>query len=224
MRVILPISLLLSAVVALTVSRSPPSSRCLLSHYVPGSFVILCRDTCVHMHQAYVYSRLLIFLILSPYRLSPILLWIWYFLIPTRSRLSFCYIPLFLLFRRVSFRPLIRHRCYLSYSPYNRIHSLLSPSLPCQSSSHSFVFISCFSLWSAPFPLPLFCFTPLLPRLRAPFSIIISSLAFSTLYLLARSSLYLLNSLNLLDTHRNSRAGMDFHSLRVILAYDGLRA
>lgn len=59
MRVILPISLLLSAVVALTVSRSLPSSRCLLSHYVPGSFVILCRDTCVHMHQhtfIHVYS------------------------------------------------------------------------------------------------------------------------------------------------------------------------
>lgn len=37
------------------------------------------------------------------------------------------------------------------------------------------------------------------------------------------SSLYLLNSLNLLDTHRNSCAEMDFHSLRVILAYDGLR-
>lgn len=36
MRVILPISLLLSAVVALTVSRSLPSSRRLLSHYVPA--------------------------------------------------------------------------------------------------------------------------------------------------------------------------------------------
>lgn len=124
MRVILPISLLLSAVVALTVSRSLPSSTLPSLSLRPGSFVILCRDTCVHMHAAYVYSRLLIFLILSPYRLSPILLWIWYFLIlPTRSRLSFCYTPLFLLFRRVSFRPPIRHRCYLSYSPYNRIHS-----------------------------------------------------------------------------------------------------
>lgn len=52
MRVILPISLLLSAVVALTVSRSLPAFVALPSLSLrPGSFVILCRDTCVHMHQ-----------------------------------------------------------------------------------------------------------------------------------------------------------------------------
>lgn len=70
MLVILPISLLLSTVVTPMVSRSVPSSRCLLSHYVPAlllSFVetpaCICRHTFIH--------ATLIFLVLSPYRLSP---------------------------------------------------------------------------------------------------------------------------------------------------------
>lgn len=103
-------------------------------------------------------------------------------------------------------------------------HSLpLPPSLLCQSSFHPFVFIFRSSLWRAPFFPPFLFYRFIAPRLRAPFSIIISSLAFSTLYLLTRPSLHLLNSLNLLDTHRNSRAEMDFYSLRVTLACDELR-
>lgn len=78
---------------------------------------------------------------------------------------------------------------------------LLFPSPLCQSSFHSFAFIFLlFSLENTFFPFLFYRF--IAPRLRVPFSIIISSLAFSTLYLLTRSSLYLLNSLNLLDTHR----------------------
>lgn len=70
MRVILPISLLLSAVVAVMVSRSVPSSRCLLSHYVPAlllSFVETPACICTGIR----LFALLIFLVLSPYRLSP---------------------------------------------------------------------------------------------------------------------------------------------------------
>lgn len=95
MRVILPISLLLSAVVAPTVSRSVPSSRCFLSHYVPSSFIILCRDTCAHM-QAYVYSRHSFFsfypLIASRHPLVNMIFLNSYPLAP-----YLCYVPLFLL-------------------------------------------------------------------------------------------------------------------------------
>lgn len=98
-----------------------------------------------------------------PLSLPAILLWIWYFLISTRSRLCFV-TSLFLLFRRVSFQPLVSPALppLFSLQP----HSFLPyPSLLCQSSSHSFVFISCSSLWSTFSP---FCFTALLRLVSAP--------------------------------------------------------
>lgn len=219
MRVILPISLLLSAVVTPTVSRSVPPLPLSSLSLRSGTFVILCRDTCVHM-QAYVYSRYSFFsfylLIASHHPLVNMIF------LNSYSRLSaLLYTAISLI--PSSFIPSFASHLALVLPLSLQSHSfLLFPSLLCQSSSHSSVFIFYSSLWRAPFS-PFLFYRFIAPRLRAPFSIIISSLAFSTLYLLTRSSLYLLNSLNLLDTHRNSRAEMDFHSLRVILAYDGLR-
>lgn len=152
MRVILPISLLFSAVVALMVSRSMLSSRCLLSHYVPTlllSFVETPACICTGLF------TLLIFIPLSP---LTILLWIWYFLIPTRSRLSL-YIAISLI--PSSFIPASRLAPVLPLLFSLQSHSFLSsPSLQCQSSSHSPVFIFCSSLWRASFSP--FCFTALL--------------------------------------------------------------
>lgn len=157
--------------------------------------------------------------------LSPlaILLWIWYFLISTRSRaLAFLYTAISLIRRRVSFRPLISHRCCFSYPFYNLIHSFPLPLFYV-----NLVLILSF-LFPAPlfgehlFPLfvsPLYCASS--PRPTLHYYFLASFFHFVSPH--TRSSLCLLNSLNLLDTHRNSRAAMDFHSLRVLLAYDGLR-
>lgn len=149
--------------------------------------------------------------------LSPltILLRIWYFLIPTRlARLTF------VIYRHFSYSvefhslsSLARAtpgQVYLSYSLYNHTHSLPFPSplyvnLVLILSFFFFLFFAPL-FGEQPFFYPFLFYRFIAPRLRAPSSIIISSLAFSTLYLLTRSSLYLLNSLNLLDTHRNSRA------------------
>lgn len=68
MRVILPISLLLSAVVALTVSRSLPSPRCLLSHYVPAlllSFVETPACICTGI-RLFTFTHFSHFIPLSP--------------------------------------------------------------------------------------------------------------------------------------------------------------
>lgn len=179
--------------------------------------------------QAYVYSRYSHFSRFIPLSPHAILLWIWYFLIPTRSRLSFVIYRYFSYSVEFYFGLSSRAHCSVTsliLSTFAFIPSLapsLPPSLPCQSSSHSFVFIFYFSFWRAPF-FPFLFYRFIAPRLRVPpFSIIISSLAFSTLYLLTRSSLYLLNSLSISSIHTTTRSEMDFHSLRVILAYDGLR-
>lgn len=221
LRVILPIFLLLFTVVTPTVSYSVLSSPLPSLSLRLSFFVILCTDTCVHM-QAYVYSRYSFFsfypLIASRHPLVNMIFLNSYPLAP-----QLCYIPLFLLFRRVSFRFLISHWCYLSYSIYNCIHFFSTPLFFYVNLVLILSFLFSASLFGERLfslsVLPLYCTSsPPCPL----FSIIISSLAFSTLYLLTRSSLYLLNSLNLLDTHHNSRAEMDFHSLRVILAYNRL--
>lgn len=228
MRVIIPISLLLFAVVAPTVFRSMSSSRRLLSHYVPTlllSFVktpaCICRHTFIHVYSFFSFYPL----IASRHPLVNMIFLNSYPL----ARLSF------VIYRHfsysVEFHPGFSSRTgvtSLILSTIAFIPSLslsLFPSLLCQSSSHSFVFLFSTRLFGEHLFSSFLFHRFIAPRLRAPFSIIISSLAFSTLYLLTRSSLYLLKSLNLLDTHRNhSRAEMDFHSLRVILAYDELRA
>lgn len=108
------------------------------------------RHTFIH---ATHFSR---FIPLSP---LAILLWIWYFLIPTRSRLSL-YTAISLI--PSSFIPAshLAPVLPLLFSP--QLHSfLLSPSLPCQSSSHSFVFyfllLSLESTFFSLFVLPLYC-------------------------------------------------------------------
>lgn len=181
--------------------------------------------------QAYIYSRYSRFSRFIPLSPLAILLWIWYFLIPTRSRLSFVIYRSFSYSVEFYFGLSSRAHwwCYLSYSLHIRIYSFsrsLPPSLP---PFHvnlvlilSFLFST--SLFREHLFFPFLFYRFIAPRLRVPpFSIIISSLAFSTLYLLTRSSLYLLNSLSISSIHTTTRSEMDFHSLRVILAYDGLR-
>lgn len=132
--------------------------------------------------QGYVYSRYSHFSHFIPLSPLAILLWIWYFLIPTRSRLSF------VIYRYFSYSVSsfisashLARTVVLPLSTFAFIPSLapsLPPSLPCQSSSHSFVFIFYFSFWRAPF-FPFLFYRFIAPRLRVPsFSIIISSLAF----------------------------------------------
>lgn len=167
---------------------SVPSSRRLPSHYVPVSFVILCGDIRMHM-PSYIYSRYSFFS-LYPLIVPPtVLLWIWYFLIPIRSRalslplslLRFVlYTSLFLLFRRISFRCLSHH--YLSHNSLP--HLFFTPLTPSLLFCVNLILIFPFffprsTLWSSslPFSLLLYCTS----CLHAPFPIMIFSSAFSTL-------------------------------------------
>lgn len=158
--------------------------------------------------------------------LSPlaILLWIWYFLISTRSRvLALLHTAISLIRRRVSFRPLISHRCCLSLS-FLQPHSFLSSlSLLCQSSSHFFVFISCSSLWRAPFSLLFVLLLYCASSPLAPLSIIISSLAFSTLYLLTRGLHCVFSTPSISSIHTATRTPRWIFIFCVLLVYDGLR-
>lgn len=164
MRVIIPISLLLFAVVAPTVFRSMSSSRRLLSHYVPTlllSFVktpaCICRHTFIHVYSFFSFYPL----IASRHPLVNMIFLNSYPL----ARLSF------VIYRHfsysVEFHPGFSSRTgvtSLILSTIAFIPSLslsLFPSLLCQSSSHSFVFLFSSSLWRAPFfPFfvsPLYC-------------------------------------------------------------------
>lgn len=153
------------------------------------------RHTFIH---ATHFSR---FIPLSP---LAILLWIWYFLIPF-SRLSFV-IYRYISYSPSSFIPASHLAPVLPLSFSLQPHLLLpSPSLLRQSSSHSFVFIPCSSLWRAPFS-PFLFYRFIASRFRAPLSIIISSLAFSTLYLLTRGLHCTFSTPSISSIHTATRA------------------
>lgn len=171
--------------------------------------------------QAYIYSRYSRFSRFIPLSPLAILLWIWYFLIPTRSRLSFVIYRSFSYSVEFYFGLSSRAHwwCYLSYSLHIRIYSFsrslppsFPPSLPCQSSSHSFVFIFYFSFSRAPFfslfVLPLYCTSsPCAPILHYYFLASFFHFVSSHTVFIVPSQF----SLNLLDTHHNSqRDGFSF--------------
>lgn len=110
-------------------------------------------------------------------------------------------------------------RRYLPYSLYNRIHSFLVPLF----------YVNL--ILSFLFPVPLFgeylflpfCFTALLRLVSAPSSRHYYFLASFFHFVFSHGLHCTFSTPSISSICRNSRAEMDFHSLRVILAYDELK-